>query len=58
MTDAQAERLIQELRGIRLALWASLLIAVGIFTAFEIIQVVIGPPPVPTTSISPPAPRP
>jgi hypothetical protein len=54
MTDEQAEKIIRELRAIKMALWTAILLAVGLWVTSKVIEAVIGPPPPPTVTVQPP----
>jgi len=53
MTDEQAEKILRELRAIKLAIWTAILLAVLTFTSLKIIEAIMGPPPPPTVSVQP-----
>jgi hypothetical protein len=54
MTDEQTEKILRELRAIKVARWTAILLAVFIFTSLKIIEAIVGPPPPPTVSVQPP----
>ena len=50
----QAEKLLRELRQIKLAIWTAILLALFFFALQKITEAIIGPPPPPTVSVQPP----
>jgi len=53
MTEEQAEKILHELRSIKVAVWTAILLAVFIFTSLKIIEAIVGPAPPPTVSVQP-----
>jgi hypothetical protein len=53
MTEEQAEKIVRELRAIKLVLCVGLLLAVSLFSVQRIVEAVAGPPPPPTVSVQP-----
>ena len=54
MTDDQVNKIVKELKAIKLAIWIAILVGVLYWASRQIIEVVIGPPPPPVVSIQPP----
>jgi hypothetical protein len=54
MTEEQGEKILRELRAIKVALWTAILAAVFFFATQKVIEAVVGPPPPPTMSLQPP----
>ncbi len=54
MTEAQADKIIKELKSIRLLLTAGILVAAVAWASHQVTQAIIGPPPPPTVSVQPP----
>jgi hypothetical protein len=53
MTDLQAEKVLRELRAIKVAIWTGVLVAAFAWTTQKVIDAVFRPPPPPVTAQPP-----
>jgi hypothetical protein len=54
MTEDQGEKILRELRAIKMAIWTAILIAALGFVSQKLIDAVFGPLPPPPVTIQPP----